>query len=115
MIDIPRLEALAYPGVTFLICFLAYTSQWLFINMEPGLPRKGDVYFFNTLVASLLICYTRTCYTDPGKIPHDWNERYERKDFSAKTAVDVMSRQRYCRKCEMPKPPRSHHCKTCKR
>jgi hypothetical protein len=110
-----RVESLAYPGVVSLVSFLAFTSQWLFHHIQPGPLRKGEPYIFNILVAALLICYTRTCYTDPGRIPHDWHENIETKNDCARLAAEVSSRQRYCRKCEMPKPPRAHHCKTCKR
>jgi hypothetical protein len=114
MVDF-RVEALAYPGVVSLVSFLAFSSQWLFVYIQPGPLRKGETYIFNILVAALLICYTRTCYTDPGSIPHDWHENITTKDECARLAAEVSSRQRYCRKCEMPKPPRAHHCKTCKR
>jgi hypothetical protein len=110
-----RLEALAYPGVVSLVSFLAFTSQWLFYNIQPGPLRKGEAYIFNALVFALLVCYTRTCYTDPGRIPSDWHEKIQTKDECARVAAEASSRQRYCRKCEMPKPPRAHHCKVCKR
>jgi palmitoyltransferase len=110
-----RLEALAYPGVVSLVCFLAFTSQWLFYNIQPGPLRKGEAYVFNALVSALLVCYTRTCYTDPGRIPSDWHEHIQTNDECARVAAEASSRQRYCRKCEMPKPPRAHHCKICKR
>ena len=70
VMDRDIIQRLAVPGVTLLICFLAYTSQWLFLYIEPGPLRKGDTYFFNLLVACLLICFYRTCFTDPGRIPH---------------------------------------------
>jgi len=104
------LQRLAVPGVTALVCFLAFTSQYLFHHIEPGPLRRGDAYLFDALVACLLICYWRTCFTDPGKIPKDWHERFvDRSDAQAP------QRQRWCRKCEAFKPPRAHHCKTCKR
>lgn len=109
------LERLAFPGVVSLVCFLAYTSQWLFMYLEPAPLRKGEAYIFNMLVFSLLVCYVRTCFTDPGRIPVDWYERAAAAKGTTKEAVDTNSRQRYCRKCEMPKPPRAHHCKTCER
>ena len=110
-----RLEALAYPGVVSLVSFLALTSQWLFYNIQPGPLRKGEAYIFNALVLALLVCYTRTCYTDPGRIPSDWHRNIQTKDECARVAAEASSRQRYCRKCDMPKPPRAHHCKICKR
>lgn len=110
-----RVEALAYPGVVILVSFLAYTSQWLFHHIQPGPLRKGDAYVFNALVAALLICYTRTCFTDPGRILTTWHEHFQAPNEAARIAAETSSRQRSCRKCEMPKPPRAHHCKTCKR
>ena len=110
-----RVEALAYPGVLSLVSFLAFTSQWLFYHIQPGPLRRGEAYIFNALVFALLVCYTRTCYTDPGRIPSDWHEHIQTKDECARVAAEASSRQRYCRKCEMPKPPRAHHCKVCKR
>ena len=107
--DLPGLQKLAPPAVTLLVSFLAHSSQWLFANTEPGRLRKGDEYLFNFLVGSLLICYWRTCFTDPGRIPRDWHERVTLDD------AQISQRQRWCRKCDAYKPPRAHHCKTCKR
>ncbi|CAK4030788.1 Palmitoyltransferase pfa4 [Lecanosticta acicola] len=114
--DLPTLQKLSRPGVTALVAFLAFTSQWLFYHIEPGPLRKGDAYLFNSLVASLLICYWRTCLTDPGKIPKDWIEGVrDRGSTSQQSASAAAQSNRWCRKCEAFKPPRAHHCKTCKR
>jgi palmitoyltransferase len=110
--DMPSLQRFAPPAVTLLVCFLAYSSQWLFYKIEPGPLRKGDAYLFNALVASLLICYWRSCTTDPGRIPKDWHERLSSGEGSDAQAAQ---RQRWCRKCETYKPPRAHHCKACRR
>ena len=117
--DLPTLQRLAPPGVTALVAFLAYSSQWLFYNIEPGPLRKGDAYFFNAMVASLLICYWRTCFTDPGRIPRDrWETSLAgsgEANANGEEDQQKSQRQRWCRKCETFKPPRAHHCKTCKR
>lgn len=110
----PPLQRLAPPGVTLLVCFLAFSSQWLFQYIEPGPLRKGDVYIFNSLIAALLISHLRACYTDPGQIPSDWKEKVT-LNGSREDAVQLPLQQRWCRKCSMYKPPRAHHCKTCKR
>ncbi|WPH02444.1 Palmitoyltransferase pfa4 [Acrodontium crateriforme] len=108
------LSRLAPPGVTVLVLFLAFTSQWLFHYLEPGSIPKTDAYIFNALVACLLICYYRTCTTDPGRIPKDWHENAAKEDESLED-VSTPQRHRWCRKCEAFKPPRAHHCKTCRR
>ena len=112
--DMPGLQRLAPPGVTCLVTFLAFSSQWLFSSIEPGPLRKGDAYIFNGLVTCLLICYWRSCITDPGRIPRDWHEKLGTK--SEITGInDASKRHRWCRRCEALKPPRAHHCKVCKR
>ncbi|KAK5674770.1 Palmitoyltransferase [Elasticomyces elasticus] len=110
----PLLQRVAPVVSTVIISFLAYPSQWLFYYIEPGPLRKGDAYIFNLLVASALFCYYRACFTDPGSIPLDWQNSV-RLNGSASDAAQLPLQQRWCRKCEMYKPPRAHHCKTCKR
>ncbi|KAK4629006.1 Palmitoyltransferase pfa4 [Fulvia fulva] len=115
--ELPDLQRLSPPGVTLLVAFLALTSQWLFHYIEPGPLRKGDACLFNALVACLLVCYWRTCFTDLGRIPKDWSESVS-NDSNLPKLVELDSTaqsNRWCRKCEAFKPPRAHHCKTCKR
>ncbi|EME79207.1 uncharacterized protein MYCFIDRAFT_87412 [Pseudocercospora fijiensis CIRAD86] len=117
LLDDTPLQKLVVPGVTSLVAFLAFTSQWLFYHIEPGPLRKGDSYLFNASVISLLICYWRTCFTDPGRIPKDWHEMTI--DIDSNSAQDASKTaaqsNKWCRRCETFKPPRAHHCKTCKR
>ena len=108
------LQRLTLPFGVSLISFLAYSSQWLFHHIEPAPLKKGDTYVFNILVACQIICFYRTCRTDPGIIPQDWHERFNTAPATADDA-QASQRQRWCRKCEAFKPPRAHHCKTCKR
>lgn len=115
--DTADLQRLAPPGVTALVAFLSLTSQWLFHHIEPGPLSTNDALVFNILVGALLVCYWRTCLTDPGRIPKDWPDRIQHlwskpEDLSAEKAA---LSNRWCRRCDMLKPPRAHHCKTCKR
>ena len=115
--DLPLMQRLALPAVSSLIAFLAYTSQWLFHRIEPGPLSPGEAYIFNALVACIFICYWRTCLTDPGTIPKDWHESISGQESDAKQTASKAAAQsnRWCRRCEAFKPPRAHHCKTCKR
>ncbi|OKL58377.1 Palmitoyltransferase pfa4 [Talaromyces atroroseus] len=111
--------ALAIPAVTALISFLAYSSQFLFLFLEPGPLSKAETWKFNTLVACIWISYYRACTVDPGRLPKDWSPKSSSvakdKDGKSKGDADVSVRQRWCRKCAAFKPPRAHHCKTCQR
>src|SRR5436190_2247969 len=111
---------LAIPAVSALIIFLAYTSQHLFLNIEPSPLSIEQLVKFNALVACVWICYVRACATDPGRIPSNWQpppvggER-EKRQTGGDASGDLSGRQRWCRRCEAFKPPRAHHCKTCQR
>ncbi|KAF3891416.1 Palmitoyltransferase PFA4 [Trichophyton interdigitale] len=111
---------LAVPFVVLLIAFLSYGSQYLFLYIEPAPLNTSELVKFNLLVACIWICYARACLTDPGRIPKDWNPPAApggllEKHSNVEEGGDPSYRQRWCRRCEAYKPPRSHHCKTCQR
>ena len=102
------LNALAVPLVLCLISFLAFSSQYLFLCIDPRPLNSKEYLVFNLLISCLLICYFRSIQTDPGRTPPAWGS-----EESASTAAKP--RQRWCRKCNAYKPPRAHHCKVCGR
>ena len=108
------LAKIAIPGVTALIAFLSYSSQYLFRHIEPASLTTDQAWKFNILVACIWISYARTCLTDPGRVPKDWQPAGQESGEDHEES-DRKTRGRFCRKCEAIKPPRSHHCKVCKR
>ncbi|KAL2000013.1 hypothetical protein VTN02DRAFT_3662 [Thermoascus thermophilus] len=110
------LSRLAIPAVSVLIAFLAYSSQYLFLHIEPAPLTKDELLKFNALVACIWISYYRACTVDPGRIPKDWKPAGKEDEEAAReSSTDAASRQRWCRRCEALKPPRAHHCRTCQR
>lgn len=102
---------LAIPAVSVLIAFLAYTSQYFFLHFESVPLTTDETWKINIFAVCIWICYYRTCFVDPGRLP-----KTERRPKPKEQESDeVTGRQRWCRKCEAYKPPRAHHCKTCKR
>ena len=83
------------------------------------------------------MCYLLAMFTDPGKISKEWSHRnlrhvkvYIREDMDKLEKIvpdpDVMQKIRrkrkrsvpqytFCFKCNVVKPYRAHHCKTCDR
>ncbi|KAH8692120.1 putative palmitoyltransferase with autoacylation activity Pfa4 [Talaromyces proteolyticus] len=115
-----NIELLAIPAVSALIIFLSYTSQLLFLFLEPGALSTSETWKFNILVGCIWICYYRACTVDPGRVPKDWEPSKENKSAQDDTLReddnhDASVRQRWCRKCSALKPPRAHHCKKCQR
>jgi len=104
--DAPLIRSIAVPAVCLLIAFLGFFSQFLFYfstTLEPGPPSRRETIIFNTLLATLYLTYFRTVLVDPG--------RY----VFTEQVIDVDGTQRWCKKCEAPKPPRAHHCRHCAR
>ena len=102
---------LAIPAVSLLIAFLAYTSQYLFLHFESAPLKRDEIWKINIFALCIWICYYRTCFVDPGRLP----KAEERPKPKEQEGEALASRQRWCRRCEAYKPPRAHHCKTCKR
>jgi palmitoyltransferase len=112
------LSKLAIPSVGILISFLAYSSQVLFLHLDPGPLQWSELVKFNSLVLGIWISYYRACRTDPGRVPSSWRPKSMSGDDLVKpdqTSEGAGTRSRWCRKCELFKPPRAHHCKTCGR
>ena len=117
--QLPPVASLAVPAVLLLISFLAYSSQWLFLYLEPCPLEKRQTIIFNSLLVCLLVSYARACRIDPGHIPKTGcglnGAVAEAQQFADAAALGGKGRQRWCRRCEAVKPPRAHHCKVCKR
>jgi len=115
--SIPSIEDLAIPGVSVLILFLAYTSQYLFYYIEPGPLSKNQAIWFNIFVFGIWWCYDQACTVDPGrkgwvqKVVDDGDDSEEEDTEDAKLKKGM----RWCKKCEAIKPPRAHHCRQCGR
>ncbi len=107
---------LAIPSVCLLISFLAYSSQVLFSYLEPRPLTGVELLKFNSLVLCIWICYFRACRTNPGNVPSAWTPQ-DSSDGSRqeKGSEGGTARSRWCRKCDVMKPPRAHHCKACRR
>jgi palmitoyltransferase len=116
-----ELAQLAVPSVYLLITFLAYTSQWLLLHLDPEPVKRGELIRFNVLLVCLLISYTRSVLVDPGWAVVGKGDGEQEKEIDAdgdekgKGGEEARRSRKWCRKCNAMKPPRAHHCRTCKR
>jgi palmitoyltransferase len=124
MNDVPFVQRLAIPAVCLLICFLAYSSQWLFatsLELAPGSLTRTESIVFNFLLFSLWLTYYRACRVHPGQYTLDSDKLTKseppsrEQDESSSAATIAAQNPRWCRKCRGPKPARAHHCRHCNR
>jgi palmitoyltransferase len=107
---------LAIPSVCLLISFLAYSSQVLFRYLDPHPLTGVELVEFNGLVLCIWTSYYRACRIDPGHVPPAWMPQASSDEKKQDRYHDAGTpRSRRCRKCEVMKPPRAHHCKICQR
>lgn len=124
---VKSVEDLAIPAVTLLISFLSYSSQYLFYYIDPAPLNRRESIYFNTCVLAIWWCYYKACTVDPG--PKGWvgveeatlvnddgpvNEKKTGHHEDIRQGKKGMAK-RLCKKCNMIKPPRAHHCKKCAR
>lgn len=115
LFSVPSIEAFAIPGVSLLIAFLAYSSQFLFHHIEPSPLSSNQAIWFNSFVLGIWWCYYNACTVNPG--PKGWVDKLETKGDSQDESEDSTLQKglRWCRKCSAIKPPRAHHCRQCGR
>ncbi|KAK8043672.1 DHHC zinc finger domain-containing protein [Apiospora rasikravindrae] len=112
-------QRLAVPAVCLLIAFLGYGSQVLFSrspDLEPGPLTSTQSYAFNTLLLCLWWTYYRACTVDPGRFAFPPSiAKPNHSDDEGEGEGEKTGKQKRCKKCRLPKPPRSHHCRICGR
>ncbi|KAI9482907.1 MAG: palmitoyltransferase PFA4 [Benjaminiella poitrasii] len=104
-------------GVSLLISFIAYSSQLvLFLPAYGGWNSTSLIMLLplNVLVVLVFYNYYLAVSTDPGRIPSGW-EPPSSLVVSKEIPSEGITGPRYCKSCQVYKPPRSHHCRYCRR
>mmetsp|Transcript_553 Transcript_553/g.1336 ORF Transcript_553/g.1336 Transcript_553/m.1336 type:complete len:328 (+) Transcript_553:31-1014(+) len=75
---------------------------------------------FAVLMVLTVSSYLQTWLTDPGSVPDRWVPEeilgdHGQIDEAARRAAIESGAVRFCKKCQMYRPPRSHHCASCKK
>lgn len=84
---------------------------WLNFSV-PGVVH-ASLLSFTTIMA--LVCYLQCVFGNPGYSSSEWSP--ETEEGTVGIPVKKGGEIRQCRKCDPPrhKPPRTHHCKECKK
>ncbi|KAG2182832.1 hypothetical protein INT44_005813 [Umbelopsis vinacea] len=105
-------------GVSVLIATIAYPSQWFVFYAPLGgwtWSTAKVLVPLNILVAMVFYNYYLSCATDPGRIPTDWEPPATIAQPTEEGKRMGITGPRFCKTCNVFKPPRSHHCSACRR
>ncbi|KAK1139806.1 palmitoyltransferase for Vac8p [Aspergillus melleus] len=114
----------------FPLAFVYGLTTWaVYVEASIGLRPSQNPWIglpSSIIGVVLYIClnasYTVAVFTDPGSPSGSRNGRHEYSalpitelpEYTAYT-VNSTGGSRFCKKCQSPKPDRTHHCSTCKR
>lgn len=113
-----RFVSLPVLAVLLLMLFVYYTTififlhDWLSLHTSPG-TLNASIF---TLFASLTIFSFFVCVlTDPGHVPSSYVPDVEARDSNSHQFAKDNAERKKCDKCFAYKPPRTHHCRVCRR
>ena len=127
--NVPFLEKIplfwAIIPVYFVIFEVTFTMNYyvIFDNNTSKFFKFISLIFFEPLAIMTIICHLKSMFTNPGYVPIPYKGNYfsnklpnsnnniENINYNNKKFHDDC----YCKKCHNQRPPRSYHCKICKK
>ncbi|KIZ07589.1 hypothetical protein MNEG_0358 [Monoraphidium neglectum] len=94
----------------YVVCVTCAILPWLSVSV-PGMSNLA-VLTVTTVLA--LWCFVACIFFDPGRVPAGWQPDAE----DGPKLQEVKKKDgglRFCQKCGVHKPPRTHHCSVCQR
>ena len=93
-----------------------------FDDKESTLKQTLSFLIFDPLAFQTVVTHVRSMFTNPGYVPIPYNppqnisNTQDNANISKDdTKMETKSSELFCKKCNNPRPARSHHCKVCKK
>ncbi|PKA48439.1 putative S-acyltransferase [Apostasia shenzhenica] len=117
---VKRCKLLSLPvlAVILLMCFVYYATvfvfleEWLGVNSSLG-TTNAIIFSFSAFMC--FVSFLAAVVTDPGGVPSSFGPELESPQSKVSRFLLCSSSVEYCDKCCSYKPPRTHHCRVCKR
>ncbi|OAY67351.1 probable protein S-acyltransferase 15 [Ananas comosus] len=103
-LSLPVLAVLALMAFDYYATVFVFLEEWLGLKTSPG---SLNAIVFTWLASMCFVSFFVATCTDPGGVPSSFAPETEDPQKGEKS--------RFCDKCCLYKPPRSHHCRVCKR
>ncbi|KAF7811763.1 putative protein S-acyltransferase 15 isoform X1 [Senna tora] len=109
-LSLPVLAVFSLMAFVYYITIFVFIADWVGLHTSPGTLNA----FVFTLLASLcLFSFVVSVLTDPGNVPYSYFPDVEGRGTAVNGKDSV--EQKRCDKCSTYKPPRTHHCRVCRR
>ncbi|XP_021897893.1 probable protein S-acyltransferase 15 isoform X2 [Carica papaya] len=105
-------------GVFLLMGFVYYVTVFVFIEDWVGLRSSAgalNALIFSFLASLCIFSFSVCVVTDPGYVPSSYVPDVEDSGISGQEPTKNGAAMRHCDKCSAYKPPRTHHCRVCRR
>ncbi|KAL8166852.1 hypothetical protein V2J09_008351 [Rumex salicifolius] len=112
LISIPIFSVLTVMSLVYYITIFIFLRDLVDLNSSVG---SLNVIVFTFFGALSLFSFFVSVLNDPGRIPSNYIPDVE-GDQSSSQGIDnsAVLQSRRCAKCSSYKPPRAHHCRTCR-
>mmetsp|Transcript_654 Transcript_654/g.2385 ORF Transcript_654/g.2385 Transcript_654/m.2385 type:complete len:399 (+) Transcript_654:224-1420(+) len=114
--------SLSVAMVFFLFGYIYSVTAFTVILPWMQYTVKGIVHLgvLTSLTLTGLFSYCLTVIVHPGEVPRDYCVDAESGspsmvEVKRKRSDKGKTQSRFCSKCQLPKPPRAHHCRICKK
>lgn len=104
--SIPVIAVVLMIGFVYFATVFVFLDQWLGLDSSLG---TRNAYSYSYYAFMSYVSFFVAALTDPGVVPPSFAPDSE----DPQKAQGL--KQRYCDKCRVYKPPRTHHCRVCKR
>ncbi|XP_028113824.1 probable protein S-acyltransferase 15 isoform X4 [Camellia sinensis] len=111
-VSIPVFSVFLVLGFVYYITIFVFLEDWLGLQSSAG--------SLNALIFTYLACFSLFSFlvcvlTDPGGVPSAYVPDVEDSELSDQDSKKTGTRLSQCDKCSSYKPPRTHHCRSCRR
>jgi palmitoyltransferase len=120
--NVPLIEKItlfwAIIPVYFVIFEVTFSMNYyvIFDENTSSFFKYISLIFFEPLSIMTIITHMKSMFTSPGYVPIPFKSNLVSNKLPQTNAFQKKERDDfYCNKCHNPRPPRSHHCKICKK